>query len=130
MLPVPIGLISPFDDQLPIMNQAGAAGTVPTDLRGSLLAGPQVRLNWSNTATDATNYSVQRRDATAGGAFAEINLAAPGTTQYDDAGPFTAGHRYQYRIVVVGGAADTQSSNTIMMFENIPLSRQLRRFGS
>lgn len=127
MLPVPVGLISPFDDQLVLLNQAGAAGTAPTDLRGSIVAG-QVHLVWSDTATDATNYSVQRRDVTANGVFAEINLAAAHTVTYDDAGPFTAGHRYQYRIVVVGGAADTLASNSITMFEQGTLQRRVRRF--
>lgn len=87
----------------------------PSALVAVLAAGPQVNLTWSGAGIgDETGFSVQRRDVSAGGAFAEVHASAADAVSWaGDLGPFTAGHMYQYRIVVVGGASDGLASNVV-----------------
>lgn len=65
---------------------------------------------------DETGYSIKRRDVTASGVFAEIDTVGPGVELYDDVGPFTAGHRYEWLIEVQGGALDGGESNVVGAF--------------
>jgi hypothetical protein len=104
---------------------------VPVNLSAIVVAGPQVNLTWSQTSVgDETGYSIERRDVTAGGAFAEIDTVAADVESYTgDAGPFTAKHRYAYRIVVVGGASAGEASNVVGVFGSTSITRRLRRMG-
>jgi hypothetical protein len=91
----------------------------PSGVTAVVVAGPQVNLAWSMAGiTDATDVSIERRDVTAHGAFAEIDTTGDGgaETYEGDLGPFTAKHRYQYRVVVVGGASDGLTSNVVTVF--------------
>lgn len=105
------------------------APPAPTDLVLALAAGPQVNVAWSlNGIADATNVSVQRRDSTAGQSFAEVHSSAGNATSWaGDAGPFTAKHRYAYRVKIVGGASDGLVSNESAMFGDPCITRRLRR---
>jgi hypothetical protein len=129
-------LASPYDDSAVAMgssyaykvlarNDAGdSALTAPTAtislpgivLTAAVSAGPQADLLWVDFVGGETNFSIERRDVTAGGAFAEIDTAAADATTYSDVGPFTAKHRYQYRVVVVGGPSDGLVSNLVTVF--------------
>jgi len=103
--------------------------TIPTIiLTGTVSAGPQVDLVWVDYIGDETNFSIERRDVTDAGAFAEIDTAAADATTYADAGPFTAKHRYAYRLAVVGGASDGEVSNTVALFGGTSITRRLRRW--
>jgi len=102
----------------------------PSNLEATIVAGPQVNLAWSlNSIADATDQSIERRDTTAGGAFAQIALVGDGTTEVyaGDVGPFTAKHRYAYRIVIVGGASDGLASNQVAVFSGSSFNRWFRR---
>ena len=110
------------------MGAAPAPSSAPTDLAAAQAAGPHVDLTWTNLAVESTDYSVERRDATAGDAFAEIALTGSGTSEsYHDTGPFTAKHRYAYRVVVVGGASDGDASNEVAIFGGTSHSGRMRR---
>jgi hypothetical protein len=93
--------------------------TAPANLVAVVVAGPQVNLDWSMAGiTDATDVSIERRDVTAGEAFAELATTGDGGAEvYEgDAGPFTPKHKYQYRVVVVGGVSDGLASNVVTVF--------------
>ena len=101
----------------------------PTDLAAAV-SGANVVLTWTDGAEDNTDYSIERRDVTAGDAFAEIDTTGDGDAEtYTDVGPFTAKHRYQYRVVVVGGASDGEPSNEVGIFGGSSHGRRLRRAG-
>jgi hypothetical protein len=74
----------------------------PTSLAAQLLAGPTVRLTWDGDSAD-----VYRRDVTAGTAFALVDAAE--TSPYADAGAFTQGHTYAWRVTNAGGTSGTVS---------------------
>lgn len=99
----------------------------PTDLAASV-SGANVALAWTDTVSDNTDYSVERADLTAHGAFAEIATVGNGTTHaYTDVGPFTAKHRYGYRVKVVGGALAGQYTNQVSIFTDRNHAGRLRR---
>jgi hypothetical protein len=109
LVPFPLGFEPPVE--------AGAA-PAPTGLTYALAAGPQVNLAWDASGImGETEFSIERRDATLGEAFAELDTAVAGSEAYEgDAGPFTEKHKYQYRVVVVGGASDGLMSNVVTVF--------------
>jgi hypothetical protein len=101
----------------------------PTDLAAAAGAGGSVDLTWTDIATGNTDYSIERADLTAGDAFAEIATTGDGGAEsYNDVGPFTAGHRYAYRVKVVGGLSDGEYSNQVAVFGgSSALSRRRRQ---
>ncbi len=90
-----------------------APPTAPTGLSTTLLAGPQVRLTWTDNATTETGFVVQR--STAGGGFAEIAtpgpLAGTGSVTYVDT-TVASGTVYTYRVAAVSAAGTSAFSNT------------------
>ena len=78
--------------------------SAPTNLVAAVQAGPQVRLTWTDTATNETGFVVQRSDN--GGAFTTIAtpaaLAGTGNVTYVDT---TAqfGNAYAYQVCTVNG---------------------------
>jgi len=83
--------------ELSIVSQSGAAGT---------------QLTWQDNSSDETGFRVERR-TNAGGAFATIATLPANTTTYTDAGPFTHGNVYFYRVVALGAAGDSTASNEV-----------------
>ena len=62
-----------------ISNAVSAGRSTPTNLTATLQAGPQVRLTWTDTATNETGFVVQR--STNGVDFAQVGPApGQGTT--------------------------------------------------
>ena len=92
--------------------EATETAAAATSLRVAFPAGALApRLTWEETAVDETGYSVERRDVTAAGAFAEIAALGPGLELYDDTLGDT--HTYAYRIKTVGGVFDGEYSNIV-----------------
>lgn len=91
----------------------GDTGSEIPSLSLAVVAGPIARFTWEDAVADEIGYSLERRDVTAAGAFAEVAAVGPGIETVDDAGPFTAGHVYEYRLIVEGGALDGESSNLV-----------------
>lgn len=103
--------------------QSSVTPAAPSDLRLQVIAGPTVVLQWTDSDTDETGYSIERRDVTASGAFAAIDSVVAGIETYDDVGPFTAKHTYEYRLTIVGGTLAGQHSNTAQAFKKVFGSR-------
>ena len=98
---------------------ATSSGPPARNLVAVVEAGPQVILTWTLTGLDGsqTDQSVERRDLSVSGAFAEIDTVGDGTTlTYTDVGPFINRHRYEYRIVIVGGLSDGRASDPATAF--------------
>lgn len=93
---------------------AGAAGgggpAAPTNLEAALVAGPEVDLSWDAVA-GADSYILERQ--VGAGAWAE--LSTPAGTSDTDAGPFTAGVRYRYRVRAVDGGDESAPSNEVAL---------------
>lgn len=81
----------------------------PTDLIAER-AGANIHLTWTDIAVGNTGYDLQR--ATGQGAFASIETLGD-VAEATDAGPFTLGQLYRYRVVVIGGAFDGAESNIV-----------------
>jgi hypothetical protein len=105
------------------------AKTAPSNLAATTVAGPQVNLAWGVAGiAGETGYSIQRRDTTADGTFAEVHTVGADTgTWVGDVGPFTAKHRYAYRVLVVGGESDGEMSNEAAVFGGPSHTGRLRR---
>jgi len=114
MLTLTQGWVLPLDDLLLLAYPAAAVA--PTTLTATVVVGPQVNLAWDITGISGEDhYSILRRDATGGGSFAEVHTVTSGVDVWAvDAGPFTTGHRYGYRVDVVGGASDGLSTNVVL----------------
>lgn len=78
----------------------------------SQTSGTSAQLAWSDNATDETGYRVERRTNAAGSWSTAATLAA-GTTAHTDAGPFTQGNVYYYRVIATGAAGDSAPSNEV-----------------
>lgn len=92
-------------------------------------AGPQVDLAWNEQYLDGlTDIQVERRDVTAASAFATLASVTAAVASYGDVGPFTAQHKYAYRITAVGGTADGQSSESQAVFGWPIATRKVRRW--
>ena len=102
-------------DELLLFGQEAVASIT---LTRELVAGPQVNLAWTTAGvTSETGYLIEVRDATAGDPFAELDTVGPDIAVYQgDLGPFTAGHRYEHHVTVVGGPSDGVVSNTVASF--------------
>jgi FtsP/CotA-like multicopper oxidase with cupredoxin domain len=92
------------------------APAAPANLTATILSGSQVRLNWTNTATNATSVMVE--SSVNGGAWAVVvnNLAGTATT-YTAA--VSAGNAYQFRVSTVN-AVGTSVSNTVSVTVALP----------
>lgn len=126
MLTLARGFLLPFDDLI-LFGQGTAVAPV---LTLTVVAGPQVNLAWTVSGiTSETGYSIQSRDVTDAGSFAEIATVGADVAVYEgDVGPFTDKHKYAWRVVVVGGPSDGQASNEATAFGGgTSLTRRLRR---
>ena len=95
----------------------GSPPTAPTSTAATLQAGPQVRLTWTDNATNPNNESgfvVQR--STNGGAFTQIAAPGPrintgGVTFVDTT--VVAGNTYAYKVAAVNAAGTSAFANTV-----------------
>ena len=101
---------------------AGAPNS-PTNLTAAIQTGPQVRLSWTDNATNETGFVVERCTGVGCTGFAQI--AAPGsksgtgTVTYTDTG-VTAGNTYLYRVKAVNGTVSSTYSNTAIAAVTVP----------
>ena len=114
-----------------LLLQEEVGAVAPTGLVATLVAGPQVNLSWDITGiVSESGYSIERRDTTAGASFAEIDTVGANISVYEgDVGPFTAKHRYAWRIAVLGGPSDGEVSNEVALFGGTSMMRRIRRYG-
>src|SRR5262245_27872916 len=83
--------------------------TAPTNLAGTALSGTQIRLTWTNTATNATGIRVLRSQD--GVNFEQIDIVSRLATSFTDGG-LTPATQYFYRVVAVNQLGDSPASNT------------------
>jgi len=100
---------------------AVAAIQNPTNLTATLLAGPQVRLTFTDNATNETGFVIQRSDN--GGTFSQIGTAPArnntgGVTFVDTA--VAVGNVYAYRVAAVNAAGSSAYSNTANVAVSVP----------
>ena len=91
----------------------GSPPAAPVNLRATLQAGPQVRLVWTDVATNETGFIIER--STNGGAFVQIATAPArnntGNVNYTDT-TVSAGTSYNYRVAAINGGGLSAYSNT------------------
>ena len=81
----------------------------------------QVTHTWTDEATDETSQSIEERNETDGGLFAEIeNVAAGVVTQVHDRGsPYPLGKRFQAQVIAEkSGSSDSDPSNAVLYTPN------------
>jgi FtsP/CotA-like multicopper oxidase with cupredoxin domain len=92
----------------------------PTNLTAVLLAGPRVRLAWTDNTTNETGFVIER--ATNGGAFTQLTTLPPhnntGAMTYVDT-TVALGNTYTYRIAAVT-LAGTSGYATVTITVDIP----------
>ncbi len=92
----------------------GSPPAAPVNLRANLQAGPQVRLVWTDVATNETGFIIQR--STNGAAFVQIATAPArnntGNVNYIDT-TVNAGTSYNYRVAAINGGGLSAYSNTV-----------------
>lgn len=100
----------------PVGGVAVAPPLAPTNVLAVLQTGPQVRLTWTDNATNETSFLVER--SVDGGAFVFLAQVAArsntGTTAYVDKA-VSPGRGYQYRVAATnsGGTSAYATSNAI-----------------
>jgi hypothetical protein len=98
-----------------------AAIQAPTGLAATLLAGPQVRLTWTDNARNETGFVVERADN--GGPFVQIGTAPArsntGSVTYVDA-TVLMGATYTYRVAAVNAAGSSTYSNAAGIIVSVP----------
>mgnify|MGYP000139971309 CR=1 FL=1 len=70
------------------------------------------QLSWQDNAGDETGYRVERK-TNAGGAYGTVGTLAANAMSFTDAGPFTQGNVYFYRVIATGAAGDSVPSNEV-----------------
>lgn len=85
----------------------------PTGLAATLQAGPMINLTWTNNATNATGFMVER--SVNGGAFAVVStpnlVINTGSMSYTDTA-VAAGNSYSYQVKATNGVLASTYSNT------------------
>ena len=94
----------------------GATVSVPANPSGltivSQTSGTSTQLSWSDNASDETGCRLERK-TNAGGAWSTVATLPAGSTAHTDAGPFTQGNVYYYRVIATGAAGDSAPSNEV-----------------
>ncbi len=81
----------------------------PTGLVLTPLSGGQVRLNWTDNATNEDGFKIYR--ATDGVNFTQVGKPGANTTTFTDSG-LTRGQTYQYRLRAYNAAGNSAYTNT------------------
>ncbi len=103
-------------------NQTSAATTVsapaaPSNLVATPLSGTEIRLTWTENATNETGYSVER--STDGATWSAIANLGANSTSYADTG-VTAGVTYSYRVRAFNGTTVSAYSNQVSATPTVP----------
>lgn len=89
----------------------GAPPTAPTSLVAHVAGASQVNLGWTNTATNATGFRIERRTG-ADGAWQSVTSQATNATTYSDQG-LSSGVSYYYRVAAYNSAGISSFSNVV-----------------
>ncbi len=88
----------------------------PTNLSRTVVSNTQVKLNWTDNATNEAGYKIQRK--TGNGNFADIASTGADITTHDDLG-LTANTTYTYRVYAFNNAGNSiQYSNEVTLTTN------------
>jgi glucose/arabinose dehydrogenase len=87
----------------------------PTGLAATVLAGPQVRLNWTDNATNETGFQIQRRYA--GWIWEDLAAPAANSATFTDTTSI-GGVVYEYRVRAVNGSNTSAWSNATLVDTN------------
>lgn len=87
---------------------ASATPAAPTGLTVTVLSDVELRLNWTDAASNETGFRIERK--TGAGAFSEVGQAAANATTFTDSG-LTASTTYTYRVRAINGAGFSGYSN-------------------
>ncbi len=100
--------------QAAITVNAGATGVPlnPTNLAVVQSSAVNAQLTWNDNAADETGYRIERK-VNGTGSYATLITLAAGVTAYTDAGPFTQGNVYYYRVIATGATGDSIASNEV-----------------
>ncbi len=94
-----------------------ATPAAPTNLAAALQNGPQVRLTWTDNASNETSFVIQR--AVGAGAFTQIGTVTANTVSYVDTA-VVIGTTYTYRVAAVNGGGTSAFSNTATVSVTTP----------
>ncbi|HNX34796.1 MAG TPA: Calx-beta domain-containing protein [Kiritimatiellia bacterium] len=81
----------------------------PTSLSVTQASSVNAQLAWTDNASDETGFRIERKTNPTG-AFTPVGMAAANVTTFTDAGPFSHGDVYYYRILATNAAGDSASS--------------------
>ncbi len=85
----------------------------PTNLSATVVSTTQVKLNWTDNATNEAGYKIQRK--TGNGNFTDIASTGADITTHDDLG-LTANTSYTYRVYAFNNAGNSiEYSNEVMV---------------
>ena len=97
----------------PVTLTANAGGTAAPPGPGSLsvtsFASTNAALAWTDTSGSESGFRIERA-TNASGAFAPIGTAAANVTNFTDAGVFTSGNVYYYRVIATNATGDSVAS--------------------
>jgi FtsP/CotA-like multicopper oxidase with cupredoxin domain len=106
----------------------GAAPAAPTNLAGTVQAGPQVRLTWRDNSNNESGFVVQRCSLSTvplcnstPNAWAQVAAPGPNTTTYTDS-TVTGGNSYFYRVAASNaiGTSAFATLGTAVVIQAIP----------
>ncbi|MBO0952974.1 fibronectin type III domain-containing protein [Fibrella forsythiae] len=82
--------------------------SAPARLTAIAISASQIRLEWANTASNATGIQVERSETGSGGSFSKVKDLGPTETNWTNEG-LTASKEYCYRIKAVNAAGSSDS---------------------
>jgi hypothetical protein len=111
----PVG-VSDYSNSSTIAVPVVVPPPAPTNLAGSLVAGPQIKLTWRDNARVETGFLIER--STDGTTFTQVGtapaLSGIGTVTFNDTtiAPTAMNTIYTYRVAAVNGTSVSTFSNT------------------
>lgn len=94
------------------MQSANTVPTAPGVLNATVLAGPQVRLNWTDTSNNETGFVVQRRYS--GWIWGDRATLGANVTTFTDTG-LIRGVQYEYRVLARNAKGNSGWSNGVIV---------------
>lgn len=110
------GITRTASSQPVTVSAAPSPPTAPTNLLATLSAPTSVQLNWTDTSTNETGFSIERRIPS--GSFAQITTVGPNIGGYLDTG-LNNNTTYEYRVRAFNGVGNSAYSNTVSIMTQI-----------